>query len=492
MVAVPRCLHEQDNNRHQGDLAMLDKLAKVLAAVLYGVVSVGVAVGQSFVPGEILVKERPGLMVDAQQHLATFGLWVEEVDVWSGVKRVRVPVGSEREMSALFSRLEAFEYAEVNGIGRGGLSPNDTFYGSQWHLKNTGQSGGTAGADVDAELAWDITTGSASVGIAVLDSGIRAAHPEFAGRLANNGWDYVNNDNNPEDDHGHGTWVTGVIAANANNSFAVAGLDWSCTIIPLKVLNQSNTGTTFNLAQALNYAATQANVDIINMSLIGYPGNATMTNALQVARNAGKILIACAGNNGIGNADVSFPGASSLTISIGATTRTDQRWASSGTGQALDFVAPGQNITTVSAAQPITNTSATVSGCSFATPIASGIASLLLARAQDLSLAAPDQAALYLLFVAGAEDQVGLASEDTAGWDSFHGWGRLNARRSLDALEPSCDVDLNGDGEVDFFDVLMFLQAFSQQDPLADMNGDGAFDFFDAQLFLGAFAVGCP
>ncbi|MBX3323102.1 MAG: S8 family serine peptidase [Phycisphaeraceae bacterium] len=470
---------------------LFKRLSGIVATIVTVALSASSALGQAFVPGEILVRARPGAMVEAHMHLSTRGLVVAQVDPWSGVKRVLVPIGAERGMADVLSRLGAIEYAELNGIGSGGLAPDDTFYAIQWHLKNTGQSGGLAGADVDAEAAWEITTGSASIGIAVLDSGIRAAHPEFAGRLASNGWDFVNNDDDPEDDHGHGTWVTGVIAANANNTFAVAGLDWSCTIVPIKVLNQSNAGTTFNLAQGLNYAAAQANVHIINLSLINYPGNATMTNALQGARNAGKILIACAGNNGIGNADVSFPGASPLTISIGATTRSDARWASSGTGQALDFVAPGASIATVSAAQPITNTRSVVSGCSFATPIASAIASLVLARSQELSQAMPDQAALYLLFLAGADDQVGQPAEDTPGWDEFHGWGRLNARRILRAIEP-CIADFNGDSNVDFFDVQEFLSAFALQDPRADLNGDGALNFFDVQIFLGAFAVGCP
>jgi subtilisin family serine protease len=384
------------------------------------------------VPGEILI--RPAARENA--HLAAavtaVGLTVLETDAFSGVMRVAVPEGAEAAWIRSFAARADVVYAERNGLGRGGLIPDDTYFTVQWHLRNTGQSGGTSGADIDAVPAWDISTGSPSVVIAVLDSGIDSDHPEFAGRIDPDGWDYVNEDSNPEDDHGHGSWVSGSLGANGDNGFAVAGVDWRCMILPIKVLNANNGGTTFDLAQGLYYSAAQADVQVISMSLINYPGNSTLIDALQAARDAGKILIACAGNGGMGDADVSFPGASPLTISIGATTHFDDRAGFSGTGAALDFVAPGANIVTVRYGSHADNFS-TVSGCSFATPITAGVTGLLLDRAATLGLDL-DQDGVYDLLLAGAEDQVGDPAEDTPGRDDFFGHGRINAHHALLAL----------------------------------------------------------
>src|SRR5690606_33902002 len=115
------------------------------------------------------------------------------------------------------------------------------------------------GADVKMREAWEITTGSSEISIAIMDTGIRMNHPEFAGRILENpnevingidddgngliddlyGWDFVNNDNTPTDDHGHGTNVTGITVANGNNGIGYAGVDWNCKLLPLKVLNSN-------------------------------------------------------------------------------------------------------------------------------------------------------------------------------------------------------------------------------------------------------------
>ncbi|HRQ74380.1 MAG TPA: S8 family serine peptidase [Phycisphaerales bacterium] len=449
--------------------------------------------GFLYVSGEVLANPKPDRHEHARHWLATRGFEVLQIDRHSGLMRVRVQPGRENEVITELSSHGDFEYAERNGIGTGGANPNDTFFNLQWHLANTGQSGGTSGADIDALLAWNITTGSPSVGIAVLDTGIRSDHPEFAGRIAANGWDFVNSDSNPEGDHGHGTWVSGAIAANANNNFAVTGVDWACKIIPIKVLNSDNVGTTFNLAQGLNYAAVQSNVQIVNLSLINYPCSTTLNNALLNARNAGKILLACAGNGGIGDADASCPGASPWTISIGWTTRFDARDGNSATGNALDFVAPGRDIVTTSFSS-VSNTAALVSGCSIATPITAGVVGLLYARALELGVTLTHDA-VYELLNAGAEDMVGPSQEDKPGWDPYFGHGRINAYRSLLAMnqDVACAADLNISGSVDVQDLLILLATWG---PVpaghpADLNGSGTVDVQDLLILLASWGE-CP
>lgn len=126
-------------------------------------------------------------------------------------------------MIDLFRRHPKCEFAEPNYIGQSSQSmPNDTFFYTQWHLNNTGQTGGTVDADIDAVEGWQITRGSTDIVVAVLDSGIDANHTDFQGRLLP-GFDFINNDDdpaidNPPDVFAHGMWVSGILAANADNS----------------------------------------------------------------------------------------------------------------------------------------------------------------------------------------------------------------------------------------------------------------------------------
>lgn len=395
---------------------------------------------ESYVPGEVLVCPVTGKALEVAAILGSVGLHILERDAISGDLRLAVPRGEERAWARLLASLPEVEVAELNGTGSGGLVPNDSYYAAQWHLRNTGQWGGVVGADIEAEAAWNLSTGSSSIVVAVLDTGIDSDHPDFAGRIDPDGRDFVNEDLDPEADHPHGTWVSGCVAANAGNGFATVGVDWNCRILPIKVLNQANQGTIFDLAQGLNYAATQDDVRIISMSLIDYPPAGMLRNALRNAHEAGKILIACAGNGGIGDANDSFPGASPRTISIGATTITDARAGFSGTGSRLDFVAPGDAIVTTLHGFSFDSYDV-VSGCSFATPIVSGVVGLLLALGEQRGIAL-NQGDVFDLLREGAEDQVGLPNEDVLGRDNFHGYGRVNAYRSLLAVPLVLPLDI--------------------------------------------------
>jgi subtilisin family serine protease len=400
------------------------------------------------VPGRLIVGFREGVSPQARG----------DVHRLVGAREWRALVHPRMELalfdsSADLSRLEAevraspdVEFVQPDYIGRGGSAPNDTFYGEQWHLNNGGQSGGTPGADIEAEAGWDIASGSSSVVVAVLDTGIDSDHPEFAGRILT-GWDFVNDDADPEDDYGHGTLVSGLLAANSNNAFSVSGVDHGCMILPIKVLDQFNTGTTSNLINGLGFAAA-SHADVISMSLINYPCGGALEDALDDAELSGAILVACAGNGGIGDADVSCPGASTHTMSIGVTTDTDARASYSGTGDALDFVAPGHVVRTV-VYDSFDDGFQIFSGCSAATPVAAGIVSIL--RALGPELRTPE---VRSILQATAEDLVGAPDEDTPGWDPYMGYGRLNLRAALQYFvgatgAPRVEVRREGDLRVD-------------------------------------------
>ena len=337
----------------------------------------------------------------------------------------------------------------------------------QWHHHNVGQSSGVFDADIDAVEGWQIASGSSSVVVAVLDTGIDFAHPEFQGRILT-GYDFVNQDDDPQADHPHGVFVAGILAANAGNGFGVAGVDHGARLLPVKVLDSRNIGTTSALAQGLIYAA---GAHVINMSLINYPLSATLLSALQYARDAGSVLVACAGNGGIGDADRSGPGASRLTISVGATDHSDTRTSFSGTGMALDVVAPGLGIATV--APDGSAAAANFSGCSAATPIASGIASLLLSLNPRLT-----HDDVQSVLQETADDLAG--GEDAVEWDEFFGHGRVNLNAALESIatrERAVPIDVRPRGPLNEIN-----PGSPNSVPVAILSADG----FDADAVLAS------
>jgi hypothetical protein len=165
--------------------------------------------------------------------------------------------------------------AEADGVGFGSGVPNDPSFSSQWGLHNTGQSGGTPGADINAIKLWETIATAPDVVVAVLDSGLNFSHPDLQNIAWNNpgeiagdgidndgngriddvlGWDFVNNDNDPTDDHSHGTHVTGILCANRDNGVGVAGVLDEVKILSCKILNASNSGLTSHLIAATIYA----------------------------------------------------------------------------------------------------------------------------------------------------------------------------------------------------------------------------------------------
>ncbi|MEW6744027.1 MAG: S8 family serine peptidase [Planctomycetota bacterium] len=325
--------------------------------------------------------------------------------------------------------LAAVAWACPDYIGQGGREQvDDTYYGEQWHHRNVRQANGIFDADIDTDLAWPLVKGSATVIVAVLDSGIDTDHPEFQGRLLQ-GYDFVNEDDDPEDDHGHGTRVTGVLAARGQNHFGVAGVDWYCSILPVKVLDATNLGTTTNLIRGLAWAVDHG-AHVINMSLVDYTESEVLDLALHAARDSGAILVSCAGNQGPGDADVSWPGASEAVISVGYTTPFDRRSAYSGTGAALDVVAPGVDIATVLVGSDADGYEV-FRGCSAATPLVSGIASLIKFLRPSIH-----HEGVFEILITTSEDQVGSPLDDKPGRDDSYGYGRVNAALAVMRAAP--------------------------------------------------------
>lgn len=304
------------------------------------------------------------------------------------------------------------DYAEPDGIGTGGLMPNDPDFISQWHHRNVAKPS----ACIQTPLAWDITQGSTNVIVAVLDTGLSSSS-EFAGRLVP-GYNFAYTTTDTTDDHGHGTAVAGTVAASANNSNLVAGVDWRCRLMPVKVLDSANNGLYSWWAQGIDFAVNNG-AKVINLSAGGTTSNTTLMRAITNAIAHGVLFVTITHNDGTGV--IRFPGNLTDCITVGATDEQDRRASFSNYGPQIDLCAPGTDIYTVSR----TGTLTYWWGTSFSAPQVAGVCALLASVWPDIS---HEQA--RLLLCAGAEDGVGDAT-DTLGFDTYYGWGRLNAYNSL-------------------------------------------------------------
>ena len=303
--------------------------------------------------------------------------------------------------------------------------PSDPFFPDQWHLLNTGQNGGKVGADIDLLTGWQVAMGSSGVVVAILDTGTQLDHPEFEGRLLP-GYDFVYEDDDPDSGNPHAVEVMALLGAVGCNEYGVVGVDQHCKLMPLQVLDDGGSGTVFDLIEALDFvSASPIPVDVVSMSLQGYPKTGALKAAFKELKDSGHVLVAAAGNWGDGKADAYFPAASESVLTIGFTKNNDVRHSVSATGNSVDFVAPGHKVVTAYANVPGSETTA-FTGSSAATPLVAGIASILRGLNPTLS---PDAIVEFIRL--GAEDQVGDAIEDTPGWDPYYGHGRVSLGRTL-------------------------------------------------------------
>ncbi len=347
------------------------------------------------------------------------------------------------------------EYAELNYIGYGdtvystsssvsSIIPND--YGFwQWWIENDASfylddfptPPCVEGADVSLFEAWDISTGSPDITIAFLDSGLALAHEEFAGRIVQ-GYDFVNDDDEPIDDNSQGTNVTGLAAMTGNNDFGLAGVDWQCQIMPVKVLDENGLIDWVDFADGLYYAIDNG-ADIINISLSGISPNVTMQEAIEYAYAEGVVMIASIGN---GNGEtLRYPAAFDETIAVGATDCDDKRitpettigWGSN-YGSHIDLVAPGHWMYSTRY-DNLENFWAWRAGTAQATGVVSGAAALILSVNPDLTV---EQ--IREVLRDSADDEVGREEEDVPGFDNYHGAGRLNIHEAL-LLAPTIEPE---------------------------------------------------
>jgi subtilisin family serine protease len=378
-------------------------------------------------------------------------------------------------------------YAEPNGIACFCGIPNDTNFSHQWYLHNTGQViwnniSGTPDADIDAPEAWDIETGSPGVIVSIVDTGIDDTHPDLATKIWNNtdeipgngidddhngyiddgmGWDFVSNDNAPKDGFGHGTMCSGIAGAVTNNGIGLAGVCCKCTILPIKVLDDTGSGPWVNISRGIKYA-TDNGADVISMSLGGYDPSDVLRDAVNYAYGKGVFVCAAAGNY---NDYVEFyPAAYDNVTAVAATDHNDCRvtpenwgWGSN-YGDWVDITAPGNLIYSTMPTYYVymngngydySQNYSFGGGTSFATPQVAGVAALLLSKDPSLT---PDE---VKELICGGTDPYSSTE--------YIGTGRLNAQKALIALQLSKGIKIKGglgvklvitnDGTIDFTNV---------------------------------------
>ncbi|MGC9000140.1 S8 family peptidase [Caldisericum sp.] len=335
-------------------------------------------------------------------------------------------------------------YIEPNFIAHAFAIPNDPLFSPyQWDLYDYGMlsNGYASNYGIQAVSAWNITRG-AGVKVAIIDTGIAyenytdpvtgtqyALAPDLANTKFDtaNAYDFVNNDTHANDDNGHGTHVCGTIAQSTNNGIGCAGIAYEATILPIKVLDSSGSGTYDAIANGIIWAADHG-ARVINMSLGGSQGSTTLYNAIKYAYNKGVVIVCAAGNDG--RPLVSYPAAYTECIAVGATRFDGTRARYSNYGSALDLVAPGgdtsvdQNkdgygdgiLQQTFSGSPTSFGYYFFQGTSMATPHVAGVAALVLSVHPEFT-----------------NEQVRTALQSTAkdlgakGWDKYYGYGLVNA-----------------------------------------------------------------
>jgi subtilisin family serine protease len=306
---------------------------------------------------------------------------------------------------------DAFDAAEPDYVLTRAGEPTDEGYanGWLWGLRNTGQNGGRASIDIGAAKAWEVSTGSTDVLVAVIDTGIRYTHQELRNQMWVNpdeiagngidddgdgyidnvhGIDVINNDGDPMDDHGHGTHCAGTIGASANDGYAHVGVAWQVRLMGCKFLSAQGSGYTSGAVTCIDFAVAKG-AKVLSNSWGGGGFSQSLYDAIKRAQDAGVLFIAAAGNSGLDTDNSpSYPSAYDLDniIAVAAIDRYGQMASWSNYGKVtVDLGAPGVDI--FSTVADSDESYAYYSGTSMATPHVAGVMALLLAHDSSLSAA---------------------------------------------------------------------------------------------------------
>jgi hypothetical protein len=391
----------------------------LLLIVISLFLNISVSFAQREIPkykeGELIVKFKSGvgLKTATETHAHVRSKVVKNLRK-AGVQLVKLKSGlTIMKAIELYKRDPNVLYAEPNYMLHAlEAFPNDPKLNNLWGLHNIAQTGGTPDADIDAPEAWQITTGSRDVIVAVIDTGVDYNHQDLSDNMWKNltelngiagvdddsngyvddiyGIDTFNNDSDPMDDHNHGTHVSGTIGAVGNNGIGIAGINWNVKIMALKFIGAGGAGYVSDVIECLEYVIMMKldygqNIRITSNSWGGGGYSQALRDAVQTAGNADILFVAAAGNDGSDNDTEGFYPSSygpANIISVAATDHNDKLASFSNWGLvSVDVAAPGVNVLSVT----LNNTYNSYSGTSMATPHVAGLAALMLARHPEYS-----------------------------------------------------------------------------------------------------------
>jgi thermitase len=358
----------------------------------------------SYIAGELLIAPKAGVSEDDLENLykSHGGKKIKSLSKIK-VHHIKVPEKALDAIEAALQKNPKIEFVERNVVGYGELTPNDPGFPSQWHLPN-----------IWAPSGWNVNTGSSSIVIAVIDSGVDSAHPDLSSNLVA-GYNFLSDNTNTNDVQEHGTAVAGAAAAAGNSGIGVAGVSWKNKIMPLVVLNSSNVATVADVSQAIIYAADHG-AKVINLSLAFTTSSTTMTNAINYAWNKGLVVVAAAGNYNTSTAY--YPAANANVLAVSATDKNNVKTSFSNFGSWIDVAAPGIDIYTTKKGGGYW----WCYGTSLATPQVAALAALVFSTSPGLT----------------NTQVVDLIKKNTtdlgaAGFDTTYGWGKINVSKTLNA-----------------------------------------------------------
>ncbi|SDY76471.1 S8 family serine peptidase [Thermoactinomyces sp. DSM 45892] len=281
-----------------------------------------------------------------------------------GFQVIKVQDQTVKEAVEQYSKMPEVEYAEPRQLAHAFWEPNDPHIPQQYGLQK-----------MQVPQAWDVTKGSSSTVVAVVDTGVQANHEDLAGKVVP-GYDFVDNDNNADDGQGHGTHVAGTVAANTHNNIGVAGVAPEVKVMAVRVLDSNGSGTYDWVANGITYAADNG-AKVINMSLGGSGGSQALEDAVNYAWSKGVVIMAAAGNTP--STAPNYPAYYANCIAVAATDSNDAKASFSTHGSWVDVAAPGVDIISTKMGGGYVK----YSGTSMATPHAAAVAALVASQGKN-------------------------------------------------------------------------------------------------------------
>ena len=433
----------------------IPRILTLLVASILALPVIAHAAPPRVIPGELIIKYKPSTTAKARASFRSriSANRVQEFQSFN-MEHVRLVGMSTADAIRLYSSDPNVEYVEPNYAIQLDAVPNDPRFSELYAMRNTGQTGGTAGADIKATSAWDVFTGDPNIKIGIIDTGVDYNHPDLAANVWTNpgeipgntidddgngyvddvhGYDFANNDGDPFDDNGHGSHCAGTIAGVGDNNVGVTGVNWHAKVVGIKFLSASGSGSTAGAIAGVQYAIA-IGCKLTSNSWGGGGFSQALLDVINQAGAAGQLFVAASGNSSA-NTDINphYPSAydSPYIVSVAATDHNDNLASFSNFGATtVDLAAPGVNILSC---QPGGGYQL-LSGTSMATPHVSGVVALAMGRF-------PSASNLFIkqLLLNSADVKPQLAGKVLTG-------ARLNAFLAIadpDTTEPGAISDLS-------------------------------------------------